>query len=556
VGSRRLRRCGVVGALAAVLAIASAPAASAASSDELVVGRGGPVDPVTGDRAMVVVDPVDGRLATVVPSARDAGSWSPDGDRLGVTLPWTGLAGIPALVNSDGSCLTAFASGDEYATAPRFSPDGRALVLGIGRLAARFIPTLAITISGTDGRGHRPLPSASGYQPRWSPDGAQVLYRGGENDPSSAFVVPANASSGPTRLTNDFAVFSWSHDGTRVVGNAYTAGPHGEQLAVLRIGDPAPSLILPLGGGSADAPTWSHDDSRIYFGGGNIGPASVDGLWSVKADGSDLRQHTSGASFIPSDTTVARPGRGLRYRTITSDATISDFGRHCDGSGQRRAIATLGRVVGAAESHDRPGTWLVASNGVVSAAGSAPRLGDLASTPLRAPVVGIASTPRLGYRLAAADGGVFAFGDAKFFGSLGALHLNAPVVGIAATPTGRGYWLVASDGGVFAFGDAKFFGSLGALHLNAPIVGMAAAPGGTGYWLVARDGGVFAFGRARFRGSLGTTQLAAPVVAMSATTTGNGYWLAAQDGGVFAFGDAPYRGSNRSGGVVAFTLSG
>jgi hypothetical protein len=494
--------------------------------------------------------------ATVLGHVLEVGSWSPDGDRIGVTLPWApGLAGIPALVNSDGSCLTALAVGEEYGSAPRFSPNGRRVLLGVGELHPRFFPNLAITVRDLAGTSQREV--AVGWQARWSPDGSRVAYINAETGPQGIWTVRANGT-GRTRLTDTLQPHAWSHDGTRFAGHAMTAGDRFGELAIFEIGDTVPTIITDFGiEGGALSPTWSVDDSRIFFGHDNlIGAPNGTGLWSVRPSGAGLRQHTSGTPFHPSDATVARPATGIRYRTITADATIRDFGRNCSGSGDRRSIATLGRVVAAADSRGRPGTWLAASNGVVSAAGAAPRLGDLVSTPLAAPIVGIASTPGLGYWLAAADGGVFAFGDARFFGSLGAVRLNAPIVGVAATPTGKGYWLAAADGGVFAFGDARFFGSLGALRLNAPIVGMAAAPDGNGYWLVARDGGVFAFGRARFHGSLGTTRLAAPIVAAAATPSGNGYWLAGADGGVFAFGNAEYRGSSRASNVVAFTLSG
>jgi hypothetical protein len=169
----------------------------------------------------------------------------------------------------------------------------------------------------------------------------------------------------------------------------------------------------------------------------------------------------------------------------------------------------------------------------------------LAGVTLRAPVVGVASTPPYtgGYWVVASDGGVFSFGGARFFGSLGGVHLDQPVVGIAANPRGNGYWLVSEDGGVFAFGGARFYGSLGGVHLDQPVVGMAATPDGEGYWLVSEDGGVFGFGDARFYGSLSRVHLDAPVVSIVPTLGGAGYWLVGQDGGVFSFGDAPFYGS-------------
>jgi hypothetical protein len=189
------------------------------------------------------------------------------------------------------------------------------------------------------------------------------------------------------------------------------------------------------------------------------------------------------------------------------------------------------------------GYWLVASDGGIFSYG-APFEGSHGSSPLNAPIVGMASMPDgKGYWQVASDGGVFAYGDAGFFGSHGGSALNKPIVGMAATPDGKGYWLVASDGGVFTYGDATFYGSHGGSALNDPIVGMAGDPSGAGYWLVASDGGVFAYG-APFVGSHGGSHLNQPIVGLASSSDGLGYWMVASDGGVFTYGDAVFQGSH------------
>ncbi len=195
------------------------------------------------------------------------------------------------------------------------------------------------------------------------------------------------------------------------------------------------------------------------------------------------------------------------------------------------------------------GGWHTTAAGTVSAFGGAVSYGSI-TTPLNAPIIGMASTPDgRGYWLVGADGGVFTFGDATFYGGMATTHLNRPVVGIESTADGHGYWLVASDGGVFTFGDAVFHGGTGLLTLAAPIVGMEATPDGLGYWLVGADGGVFTFGDAIFYGGMALQTLAAPVVGMAATGDGHGYWLVGADGGVFTFGDAGFHGSEVGQGV-------
>jgi hypothetical protein len=137
--------------------------------------------------------------------------------------------------------------------------------------------------------------------------------------------------------------------------------------------------------------------------------------------------------------------------------------------------------------------------------------GSTGAVRLNQPIVGAAETPdRWGYWLVASDGGIFSFGAATFFGSTGAMRLNQPIVGMAASPDGGGYWLVARDGGIFSFGDATFVGSTGGMRLNQPIVGMAATSSGGGYWLAAQDGGVFTFGDAPYLFSTVTAPCTAP----------------------------------------------
>jgi beta-glucosidase-like glycosyl hydrolase len=251
------------------------------------------------------------------------------------------------------------------------------------------------------------------------------------------------------------------------------------------------------------------------------------------------------AKGVPACPTVAMaPSSVGGYWLAASDGTVTAFGTAVD-YGSADAAALTGPVVGMAGTADGRGYWLATSDGGVLPFGDAQGYGSEAGQPLRQPIVGMTRTPDgRGYWLVAADGGVFSFGDAHFYGSTGNIRLNQPIVGMASTNDGGGYWLVAADGGVFAFGDAAFDGSTGNIHLNQPVVNMAETADGHGYWLVASDGGIFAFGDAGFYGSTGNIRLNRPVVDMAPTPDARGYWLAAADGGIFAFGDAPFEGSN------------
>jgi hypothetical protein len=256
------------------------------------------------------------------------------------------------------------------------------------------------------------------------------------------------------------------------------------------------------------------------------------------------------ADSANSGVTLALNGTGtIGYYQVSSNGTVANFG-DATFLGDLSTTPLNKPIVGMAATGDDAGYWLVASDGGVFPYGDAGFLGSAGGLRLNKPVVGMAATPDDGgYWMVATDGGIFSYGDAQFYGSTGSIHLNQPIVGMAATPDGNGYWLVASDGGIFAYGDAQFYGSTGSIHLNKPIVGMVPTPDGNGYWLVASDGGIFAYGDAQFYGSTGAIHLAQPIVGMAAMPDGGGYWFTAADGGLFNYGTAPFQGSSAGTGI-------
>jgi hypothetical protein len=230
---------------------------------------------------------------------------------------------------------------------------------------------------------------------------------------------------------------------------------------------------------------------------------------------------------------------GYRLVSAVSVHGFSTTGQ-CAAGERRNASASTPMLTGVSASAG--GEWRLTADGRATedTPGSDVPVGPVAHP---APMVGIAQgLVNDVVWTVAADGAVFTYGDAQYFGGMNGRHLDAPIVDIASRPRVQGYWLVASDGGVFAFGSARYFGGLGTIRLSAPIVDLVPTPSGFGYWLVASDGGVFAFGDARFRGSAAGLHLRAPIVGMARNRAGDGYWLLGADGGVFAFGKAKYLG--------------
>ncbi len=148
-------------------------------------------------------------------------------------------------------------------------------------------------------------------------------------------------------------------------------------------------------------------------------------------------------------------------------------------------------------------------------------------------------TPPGGLWTVATNGAITASGTAANYGSMGGKPLDKPIVGMAATADGAGYWEVASDGGIFTFGDAGFYGSMGGTPLSAPVVGMAANPSTGGYALVTGSGQVATYdpdGTNTFAGPPGNSL---PIAGMAVADGGFGYWVTNIAGQSFASGSAP-----------------
>ncbi len=282
----------------------------------------------------------------------------------------------------------------------------------------------------------------------------------------------------------------------------------------------------------------SHRDSR------SIGPSSSP-FWHHRRGAVAGRPRGAAIAGRPKRTRTLRPVGGIvaalaAVTLVVGVVQVLSVPSSEGAGGPTPYPLTTTAAVGAGSTG---GEWQTTAAGTVSASGGAVSYGSV-TTPLTAPIVGMAGTPDdQGYWLVGSNGRVFPFGDATSFGDLAHRTLRKPIVGIDATPDGRGYWLVGAHGSVFAFGDATYYGGTGRWRLSAPIVGLEATPDGHGYWVVGSDGGVFTFGDATFYGGMGAEALSAPVVGLAATDDGAGYWLVAADGGVFTFGDATFDGS-------------
>ena len=210
-------------------------------------------------------------------------------------------------VGLGASAQFEYPAGDSLVTVrrleqPRRSPDGRSLAFSaLGRLLVQSL--------GGDGAPRRLAEGENGaFFPAWSPDGRWIAYVSWDDlEGGDIWRVRADGSARPERLTRQKAFYeklAWTPDGRRLVA---ARGPRQQRIAFfdeLRTGRPQSRELvwIPAAGGEATTitpvntavrwasmhyglPHFTADSTRVWF------TDAVDGLVSVRWDGSDRRAH-------------------------------------------------------------------------------------------------------------------------------------------------------------------------------------------------------------------------------------------------------------------------
>ncbi len=184
---------------------------------------------------------------------------------------------------------------------PAVSPDGRRIAFVSNRQAADHTAYDEIYVMSIDGADVRQLTSAAqvssgpkaAYEPAWSPDGRQIVFRRGEGAKADLWVLDI-ATGHLTRLLTAYekgpagydAQPSWSPDGSEIAfvkgfGRAadiwvyHLDGPHqGESTPVIHAINVA-----------ENSPSWSPDGGEIVYARGDQAAGAA--IWVARADGSD-----------------------------------------------------------------------------------------------------------------------------------------------------------------------------------------------------------------------------------------------------------------------------
>jgi TolB protein len=200
--------------------------------------------------------------------------WRPDGERITFTI------GNVYTIRADGSDprqITDFGA----SFFPRWSPDGRTITFGrSGTQEEVGIWFGHLTDSTFTKFGFGATPAD------WSPNGNRVVY----NFRDQLWTADTSRTDSTQLIDNDFTNNqdpAWSPDGQRIAWTAVT--DDGSELWVMRAdGTGKQRLAGPIAG----QPSWKPDSKRLVF----VKPdPETDhiALWTIRHDGSDLRQITT-----------------------------------------------------------------------------------------------------------------------------------------------------------------------------------------------------------------------------------------------------------------------
>lgn len=199
-------------------------------------------------------------------------------------------------INADGTDLrqlTTDSLNDRY---PRWSPDGRKIVF------VRQYPgtndSANVTVMDADGSNIQRITFDSGDDsPSWSADGSQIAYQHDELFQLDVWVVNADGSNPhlfmPADSTNSARQIGWTKQNTLLGYDAYGIDMQSNQSAS-RL-----TRVLNLFPMSGAGPRLSPNGDPIAFAWG--GPNANEGpyIYSVKRDGSDMKQLNQSVSLAP-----------------------------------------------------------------------------------------------------------------------------------------------------------------------------------------------------------------------------------------------------------------
>lgn len=228
---------------------------------------------------------------------------SPDGSRVAYTTDRDEIA-VLNLSTGTESVVTR-----EQSMVPRWSPDGASILFFSARSGRN-----ELWVMNADGTEPRQLTDGGGesMEGDWSPDGTRIVFRRNSGDGGDIWIMNQDGSGAVLlhageRMDSDPR---WSPDGRRIAFVSLIAVDGEVRLTseIFVIEADGSGLLQLTQGGENWSPAWAPDGSRIAFFG--YGARAEPDLFTVRPDGSDLqlllggRTYDHGPAYGPLGTTT------------------------------------------------------------------------------------------------------------------------------------------------------------------------------------------------------------------------------------------------------------